>query len=64
MTVKDIAEAVGKECSVTVAVGSAYLVIRATVADARLSYGRLDYLIKPEAGEGEAWVSAERVKVQ
>ena len=33
------------------------------VHDVRVCYGRLDYLIQPVMGEGEAWVSAERVTV-
>ena len=34
------------------------------ITDARESFGRLDVLVTPLDGEGEAWVSAERVKVR
>lgn len=60
-----MSEVVGKECSVPAVVGSVKVKLRARVADVRESYGRTDYLIRvlPVAGEGEAWVSAERVTV-
>ena len=31
------------------------------VREVRTAYGRVDYLVVPEAGEGSTWVSAERV---
>lgn len=65
MAVKEMAEAVGKTCSVAVVLGSVRIRVFAEVADVRESYGRTDYLVRvlPAAGEGEAWVSAERVTV-
>lgn len=63
MTARDMTEAIGKECSVDVVLGSASVIIWATIQDARVSYGRLDYLVEPVAGKGQAWVSAERVQV-
>ena len=65
MTVREMSEVVGKTCSVAVVLGSVRGRIFAEIADVRESYGRTDYLIRvlPVAGEGEAWVSAERVTV-
>ena len=34
-----------------------------TVTDVRTVYGRTDYLVRPVAGSGSAWVSAERVEL-
>jgi hypothetical protein len=63
MTVKQMAEVVGKECMVKVFLGSDPLVFPARILDARSSYGRTDYRITPTGGSGETWVSAERVTV-
>lgn len=37
------------------------LLVAVEVREVREVYGRLDYLVIPLAGEGSAWVSAERV---
>ena len=65
MGVKEAAEVVGKTCSVAVVLGVVRIRVFAEIADVRESYGRTDYLVRvlPVAGEGEAWVSAERVTV-
>ena len=34
------------------------------IKDVRQSYGRVDYLISPASGEGETWVSSDRVDVE
>ncbi len=39
-------------------------VIGVRILDARSAYGRIDVLVEPESGEGQAWVSADRVKVR
>lgn len=33
------------------------------IHDVRCSFGRTDYLVRPVAGKDEAWVSADRVRV-
>jgi len=33
------------------------------VTDARIAYGNVHLLITPKAGEGTAWVSADRVQL-
>ena len=63
MTVREMAEVVGRECMVKVSIGSDSLLVPASILDARLSYGRMDYRITPSGGSGETWVSAERVTV-
>jgi hypothetical protein len=37
------------------------LLVEVTVEDTREVYGRTDYLVRPRAGAGFAWVSSERV---
>ena len=34
------------------------------IKDVRRSYGRVDYLISPASGEGQTWVSSDRVEVE
>ena len=41
--------------------GSMYMRARVTVLDARMVFGRQDYLIQPVDGEGSAWVDAGAV---
>ena len=66
MTVREMSEVVGRMCSLEVVLGGSMRGrVFAEIADVRESYGRTDYLVRvlPVAGEGEAWVSAERVTV-
>lgn len=37
------------------------LVVNVTVLDAKSAYGRANYLVRPISGEGEQWVSGERL---
>lgn len=37
------------------------LQIEIEITDARVVFGRIDYKIKPVAGKGEKWVSAESI---
>lgn len=37
--------------------------IKVKIKDARTVFGRTDYLVEPIEGEGEKWVSSERVSV-
>lgn len=64
-SIKAMAEAVGKDCVVTAWAGfSDTIHFLATVKDVRSVYGRMDYLIVPVGGSGEAWVSADRVALE
>lgn len=36
--------------------------VRVRILDGREVWGRTDYLVLPEAGAGETWVSADRVR--
>lgn len=40
------------------------LEVAVKILDSRQAYGRLDLLVTPTQGSGEAWVSADRVKVK
>ena len=58
---REIAELLDKQASIELLPGVTF---RVTIKDGRAAYGRLDVLVTPEAGEGEAWVSADRVRVK
>ena len=65
MTASELAKLVGMTATVPVRRGMMGTVeIEVRIIDARDSYGRTDLLIRPVAGDGEAWVSADRVKVR
>jgi len=38
--------------------------VEAVVIDAREVWGRIDILVRPAAGRGEAWVSKDAVRMQ
>jgi hypothetical protein len=38
--------------------------VHVRLLDARLHWGRIDYLVTPVDGDGERWVSAERLLIQ
>lgn len=40
------------------------MLVPVKIINARENFGRMDVLVTPEGGSGEAWVSAERVKVR
>lgn len=40
------------------------LEVRVRILDARETFGRIDLLVSPVEGSGQAWVSADRVKVE
>lgn len=40
-----------------------WLTIKVRIVDGRTAYGRQDVLVTPVDGSGEAWVSADRVKI-
>lgn len=63
MGVKEDAKVIGKAGIVKVAFGDEMLTFPIEVLDVRNVYGRTDYRIKPQLGEGSAWVSASRVTV-
>jgi hypothetical protein len=39
------------------------MVVDVTIVDARPSFGRIDYLVTPAAGAGEAWVDSTKVEL-
>lgn len=39
------------------------LTVAVVVRDARQSFGRVDYLIEPDSGEGRRWVNASSVEL-
>jgi hypothetical protein len=55
-----LAQHIGKEGTLTTHEG---LVIRVKILDVRQAYGRDDVLVSPVRGSGEAWVSADRLKL-
>ena len=61
MTSRELALLLDKEASIELLPGVTFKV---TILDGRAAYGRLDVLVTPLDGEGEAWVSAERVRVR
>jgi hypothetical protein len=62
MTVKELAEVIGKRCMVTVWLSDS-ITFPAQITDVRKVYGRLDYRITPVGGEGEIWVGSDRCKL-
>ena len=61
MTTREIAELLDKAATLESTEG---LQVAVKILDARENFGRIDVLVTPEAGSGQAWVSAPRVKVR
>ena len=59
MTAREIADLLDK----TATLSTEGLSVPVRIVDARENFGRMDVLVTPEGGSGQAWVSAERVKV-
>lgn len=55
---KEIIDTIGKEVNLKV---ENDIIIKVIVKDVRKVWGRIDFLIEPVAGEGEKWVSSERI---
>lgn len=56
MTAGNLAAYIG--CTANLAVGE--LIIAVEILDARKVWNRTDYLVRPIAGSGQQWVSADR----
>jgi hypothetical protein len=54
------AGAVGREATVRTREGFR---IRVRIEDVRQSYGRIECRVVPTAGEGRAWVTAKRIRL-
>lgn len=66
MTHNEIARLLDKVGTLDVPAGvgsDARLTITVRILDGREAYGRQDVLVTPEHGSGQAWVSADRVKI-
>lgn len=63
MTSAKLAKLVGKNGVARLVAGSTTLQVEVEIRDARSAFGRLDVLVRPIAGEGEAWVSLDSVTV-
>ena len=59
MNVKQLSQAIGH--TVLVDTGMGDIRVHAIVKDVRKVWNRIDLLVAPESGKGEAWVSLERV---
>ncbi len=60
MTAKDLSAAIGKRMAWTPPGTKVHIGV--LVMDAREAWGRTDYLVTPEIGEGSQWVSSDRIK--
>ena len=69
MTAREIADLLDKQATLEVIgsvrgeTGRGVLLVPVRIVDARENFGRMDVLVTPEGGSGQAWVSAERVKI-
>jgi hypothetical protein len=59
MSTKNLKDRIGKTVAVRLEEGK--LTVACKVVDARVNYGRTDYLVTPVAGSGETWVGDARV---
>lgn len=64
MTATERANLIGRRGTMTYEHSSGDLEFPVNILDAREAYGRLDVLVTPAEGSGQAWVSADRVKVR
>ena len=58
MTAAEMAQMIGKPGQLDVG-NMTFLV---TILDVRERYGRVDYLVEPQAGHGAAWKSADSIR--
>ena len=61
MTAREIAELLDKQA--TLELQGSGLVIGVRIVNARENFGRIDVLVTPMEGSGQAWVNAERVTI-
>ena len=65
MTAREIAALLDKTATLTfVERSGGKLEVPVRITNAREAWGRIDVLVTPVDGSGEAWVSAERVRVR
>lgn len=65
MTEKELANLKSKRATLEVTDRAGLvLFVSVRIEDSRTVYGREELLVTPESGEGQAWVSADRVKVR
>lgn len=57
MTIKEMAQALGKQGTITVGT----MKVNVMVQDVRKVFGRLDYQVEAMHGQGTTWVSADKV---
>ena len=62
MTGLQLSKYMGQHGSILIGHGS--ITIPVVVRDARKSYGRVDLLLSPRDGQGEAWVDVLRVNLK
>ena len=63
MTAREIAELLDKRATFTPLSKVPAWTVNVTIVDARESFGSMQVLVEPVSGSGQAWVSAERVKM-
>ena len=65
MTAADLARLIGLAATLSVRERSgATLSVPVTILDARTAYGNEHVLVSPDGGDGQAWVSTDRVRVR
>lgn len=57
MSLKELVAKIGKDINVRVE----NWIVRMKIYDVKLSYGRALFLVKPLAGEGESWITTDRI---
>ena len=61
MTARELVDLIDKQATLTTQEG---LEVVVHITDARELFARIDVLVTPAHGSGQAWVSAERVRVK
>ena len=63
MTAGELGKLIGNNGLITITMHSQSFKAPVEIIDARTAFGRVDVLVKPTGGEGQAWVDANRVEV-
>lgn len=61
MSIKELAQAIGKQGSATFTGKSGTLSVDVRIENVRQTFGRIDYQVKPVAGGGLMWLESSRV---
>ena len=65
MTSRELLRLLDKEGTLSIPTSSGdTLTIGVRILDARENFGRVDVLVEPITGEGQAWYSADNVKLR